>query len=126
MFSYPIVIKLRPISGSQTFSIIPSTFVSTDWDGASVTFVNDETNAQDEGASFTWALSDNGNYIEIGLTPSVTLTEAQIYTIEFGTSTDVYYRDIVYITEEVEKNRVYTYPNTYEIYDDGDDEYIVL
>jgi len=112
------VIKLRPISGSQSFS--------TDWDGASVTFVNDETNAQDDGASFTWALSDNGNYIEVDLTPSVTLSESQIYTIEFGTSSDVYYRDIVYITEEVEKNRVYTYPNTYEVYDDGDDEYIVL
>jgi hypothetical protein len=120
------VIKLRPISGSQTFSIIPSTFVSESWDGASVTFVNDETDSQDEGASFTWALSENGNYIEIDLTPSATLKESQIYTIEFGTSTDVYYRDIVYITEEVEKNRVYTLPTPYDEYDDGDNEYIVL
>jgi len=120
------VIKLRPIIGAQTFSIIPSTFVSTDWDGADVTFVNDETNTVDDGASFTWDLSDNGNYIEISLTPSATLTEAQIYSIEFGTSSDVYYRDIVYITEEVEKNRVYTLPDIYTEYNDGDDEYIVL
>ena len=120
------MIKLRPISEAQTFSIIPSTFVSTDWNGASVTFVNDETNAVDDGASFTWEVSDNGNYIEIELTPSVTLTEAQIYTIEFGTASNVYYRDIVYITEEVEKNRVYTLPDTYTEYNSGDDEYIVL
>lgn len=120
------MIKLRPISETQTFSIIPSTFTSEDWDGASVTFVNDETNAEDGGATFTWALSDNGNYIEIDLTPSVELEESQIYTIEFGSTTDVYYRDIVYITEEVEQNRVYTLPTLYDQYDNGDDEYIVL
>lgn len=120
------MIKLTPISEAQTFSIIPSTFQSTAWNGASVTFINDETNSEDEGASFTWALSENGNYIEIDLTPSVTLKESQIYTIEFGSSTDVYYRDIVYITEEVEKNRVYTLPTPYDEYDDGDNEYIVL
>ena len=120
------MIKLRPISGAQTFSVIPSTFVSTDLDGASVTFINDETNVADDSASFTWALSTNGNYIQVSLTPSVTLVEGQFYTFELGTASDVYYRDIVYITAETNKKDVYSFPVIYEEYDDGNDEYIVL
>ena len=120
------MIKLRPISGAQTFSIIPSTFVSTDLDGASVTFINDETNVADISASFTWALSSNGNYIQVSLTPSVTLVEGQFYTFELGTTTDVYYRDIVYITTETNKKDVYSFPVIYDEYEDGNDEYIVL
>lgn len=125
-FGYPIVIKLRPISDAQTFSVIPSTFTSSDLDGASVTLVENGTNIVDDSATFTWALSSNENYIEVSLTPSVTLAEGQIYSFELGTATNVYYRDIIYITEETNKKDVYTLPNTYTQYDDGDDEYIVL
>lgn len=120
------MIKLRPTPDAQTFSVIPSTFTSSDLDGASVTLVENGTNIVDDSATFTWALSSNENYIEVSLTPSVTLAEGQVYSFELGTATNVYYRDIIYITEETNKKDVYTLPNTYTQYDDGDDEYIVL
>lgn len=120
------MIKLRPISGEQTFSVIPSSFVSTDLDGASITLVNDETKVDDDSVSFIWALSSNGNFVEISMTPSVTFEEGQIYSFELGTASNVYYRDLIYITAQTNKNEVYSLPNIYTQYDDGDDEYIVL
>jgi len=120
------VIKLIPTSEEQTFSVIPSTFVSTDLDGASVTLINDETKKSDDGLSFTWALSSNGNFVEISMTPSVTFEEGQIYSFELGTASNVYYRDLIYITAQTNKNEVYSLPNIYTQHDDGEDEYIVL
>lgn len=118
------MIKLRPISGSQTFSIIPSSFAASDLNAATLVLINDETNVQDEGATFTWELSDNGNYVEVSLTPSVTFAEGQMYDIEISTATNVYYRDNIFITSQTNKKQVYSATDITE-YESGDNEYIV-
>lgn len=118
------MIKLRPISGSQTFSVIPSSFASADLNAATLVLVNDETNVQDDNATWTWELSDNGNYVEVSLTPSVTFSEGQIYNLEISSNTDVYYRDNIFITADTNKKQVYSATDVTE-YVSGDNEYIV-
>ena len=54
------------------------------------------------------------------------LKEDSIYTLEIFTSTDVLYRDMVYVTNKENKNEVFSYTQAYTQHDDGDDEYIVL
>jgi len=121
-----MMIKLRPITDEQTFSIIPSTFDAASLDSASLTLRETGTNITDTSATFTWNNHYSGNYIDISLTPSVTLKEGQIYSFELKSSTDVYYRDLIYITANVNKNEVFTLPDNYNQYDDGDDKYVVL
>jgi len=120
------VIRLRPIETSQTFSIIPSSYAAADLNAASITFVENGTGVSDDSISFTWAESSNGNFIELSVTPSVTLKEGQIYTLTIKSASDIYYRDMVYITEETSKKDVFTLPDIYDEYTDGKDEYIVL
>ena len=120
------MIRLRPIQTAQTFSIIPSSYAAADLDAASITFVENGTGISDSSVSFTWALSANENFIEVTMTPSLTLKEGQIYTLTIKSGSDLYYRDLVYITEETSKKDVFTLPDIYDQYDDGNDEYIVL
>jgi len=120
------VIRLRPIETEQTFSIIPSSFASADLDFASVTLTENGTNKSESNVTFTWAASANGNYIEISMTPTITLKEDQIYTFELNTSTDVLYRDMVYITSKTNKKESFKFPDAYDERGTGNDEYIVL
>ena len=39
---------------------------------------------------------------------------------------DVYFRDLIYIAEQTNKNEVYSLPNIYKEYSSVEDEYIVL
>ena len=120
------MIRLRPIQTEQTFSIIPSTFTTSVLSSASVSLINKETNVSDSGVSFSLTTSSNTNFIEISLTPSVTLKDDQIYRLLLSTSTDVFFRGLIYITSETEKKKSFKYPEIYNVYDDGNDEYIVL
>ena len=45
---------------------------------------------------------------------------------QLTTTTDVLYRDLVYITSITNKKQVFAYPDADDEYSDGDDEYIVL
>ena len=72
------MIKLRPISEEQTFSIIPVTYNTTVLGVADIVLEENGTSVTDESATFTVALSENGNFVEVSLTPSVTLKEGQI------------------------------------------------
>ena len=120
------MIRLRPVQTEQTFSIIPASFVGDELDDMSVSLINKETNVSDDSLSFTWNNSHNNNFIEISLTPSVTFKEDQIYRFLFKSSTEVYYRDLIYITSETEKKKSFKYPEIYNQRNDGNDEYIVL
>lgn len=120
------MIRLRPIQTSQTFSIIPSSYAAANLDAASITFVENGTGINDPSVTFTWALSANENFVEVTMTPSLTLKEGQIYTLTIKSASDIYYRDLVYITEETSKKDVFTLPDIYDEYTDGKDEYIVL
>lgn len=124
--SYPFVIRLRPIETEQTFSIIPSSFASAELDLASITLTENGTSKAESNVTFTWAASSNGNYIEISLTPTITFKEDQIYTLELTTTTDVLYRDLIYITSKTNKKEVFAFPERYTERNDGADEYIVL
>lgn len=121
-----MMIKLRPITGEQTFSIIPSFFNTTTLGSASVVLRETGTNQTDSSATFSVALSSNENFIELSLTPSITFKEGQIYYFELKSASEVYYRDLIYITVNVNKNEVFTLPDNYTQYDDGDDKYVVL
>jgi len=126
VFSYPIVIRIRPIQTAQTFSIIPSSYAAADLDAASITFVENGTDIADSSPSFTWVESANTNFIEVTFTPSLTLKEGQIYTLTIKSDTDIYYRDLVYITSETSKKDVFTLPDNYDEYNPGKTEYIVI
>lgn len=119
------MIRLRPIQTEQTFSIIPSSFDATDLDAASITLTENGTSKSESNVLFTWVLSDNERYIEVSITPTIVLKEDQIYTLELKTSTDVLYRDLIYITSKTNKNEVFKYPERYTERNQGD-EYIVL
>lgn len=119
------MIRLRPIDTEQTFSIIPSSFASADLDLASITLTENGTNKSESNVTFTWVLSDNERFIEISMTPTITFKEDQIYTLELNTTTDVLYRDLIYITSKTNKKEVFKYPERYTERNQGD-EYIVL
>ena len=120
------MIRLRPVQTAQTFSIIPSSYLEADWDNATISLTENGTNKAEADVSFSWTLSDNGNYVIITATPTLTLKDDQIYSIEVTTSTDVLYRDMVYITSKTDKKEVFSYPDIYTEDADMDDEYIVL
>ena len=120
------MIRIRPIQTAQTFSIIPSSYTAADLDAASITLVENGTGVSDSSVSFTWALSANENFIEVTMTPSLTLKEGQIYTVTIKSDSNIYYRDLIYVTAETSKKEVFTLPDIYDEYNSGKDEYIVL
>lgn len=120
------MIRLRPITTQQTFSIIPSSFAAANLNASSITLTENGTNLSESNVTFTWAESANGNFIEISMTPTTVFKQDQIYTLELATSTDVLYRDLVYITSITNKKQVFAYPDAYDEHSDGEDEYIVL
>ena len=120
------MIRLRPIQTAQSFSIIPSSYAAVNWNAATISLVENGTNQTEADVTFSYTTSDNGNYIVVTLTPTITLKEDQIYTLEATTDTDVLYRDLVYITSNTNKKEVFSYPDTYTEDAEMDDEYIVL
>ena len=120
------MIRLRPIQTAQSFSIIPSSYAAVNWNAATISLVENGTNQTEADVTFSYTTSDNGNYIIVTLTPTITLKEDQIYTLEVTTTTDVLYRDLVYITSNTNKKEVFSYPDTYTEDAEMDDEYIVL
>lgn len=120
------MIRLRPIQTQQTFSIIPSSYASAKWDVATLSLVENGTRRSEDDVTFTYAASTNGNYIEVSITPTITLKEDQIYTLEVTTSDDVLFRDLVYVTSNTSKKEVFSYPDIYTEDADMDDQYIVL
>lgn len=120
------MIRLRPIETEQTFSIIPTSFVESVLDAANISLTENGTHLSENNVTFTWALSTNGNFVEISMTPTITFAEDQIYTLELATTTDVLYRDLIYITSSTNKEEVFSYPEIYDEYDSGEDDYIVL
>lgn len=120
------MIKLRPISEEQTFSIVPSSYDATTLNSATITLVENGTNVTDNSVTFTQTESANGNYIVVAMTPSVTFKEGQIYTLEMSTASDILYRDLIYITAKTNKKEVFTLPDNYDEYSTGTTEYIIL
>jgi hypothetical protein len=123
--SYPFVIQLRPIDTEQTFTIIPSSFAEVDLDAASLTLTENGTNKSESNVAFTWVVTASESYVELSVTPTIELKEDQLYTLELATTTDVLYRDLVYITSKTNKKEIFKYPERYTQRDNGD-EYIVL
>ena len=119
------MIQLRPIQTAQTFSIIPSSYASADLDAATLSLTENGTYQSELDVTFTYAVSTNGNFIEITATPTIELKEDQIYTLELGTASNVFFRDVVYVTSKTDKKEVFSYPSTYTEYG-TDDDYIVL
>jgi len=122
---YPFVIQLRPIDTEQTFTIIPSSFAAVDLDSASLSLTENGTGKSESNVTFTWVVTASESYVELSITPTITLKEDQLYTLELATTTDVLYRDLVYITSKTNKKEIFKYPERYIQRDNGD-EYIVL
>lgn len=141
------MIRLRAIAGGQTFKIIPSSYDLSELNAATVTFVengdtprthddvwsllNEDWNTTEKyfvspEVRVVCTLSSNGNYIDVYLETPYILNEGDIYTFTLKSSTDVYYRDLIYITEETSKKDVFTLPDIYTEYNAGKTEYIVL
>lgn len=150
------MIRLKPISGEQSFTVIPSSYVPADLNSCIIYITDEETKettthspANDliwEDAIFSWndenrtwnydqttatdgflfALSSDGNYLTIKLLSISGLKEASRYRIEIKSDTDILLRDTIFVTAETDKKKVYSYPDTYKKYDDGEDTYIVL
>lgn len=120
------MIRLRPIQTQQSFSIIPSSYDSAKWDAATVSLVENGTNKTESDVAFSYAESANSNYIVVTVAPTITLKEDQIYTLKIEIVDDILYRDLVYITSDTSKTTVFSYPEIYDEYDSGDNEYIVL
>jgi hypothetical protein len=115
------MIRLRPISEEQTFSIIPSSYNLT---GAILSLVENGTDIAQTNISYSWQLSTNENFVEVTLAAS--LKEDSIYTLEITKDNDVLYRDMVYATSKVNKNEAFSYPTTYKQHSNGNSEYIIL
>lgn len=144
------MIRLRPIVEGQTFQIIPSSYDLTELNAATVTLVENGATAQNlDGFDDVWSLLDedwnttekyfvapevrvictlssNGNYIDVYLETPMIFDEGEIYTFTLKSATDIYYRDLIYITEETSKKDVFTLPDNYTEYNPGKTEYIVL
>lgn len=150
------MIRLKPISGEQSFTVIPSSYVPSELNTCIIYITDEETkettthspandlvwaeavfNWNDENRTwdydqttatdgFLFALSSDGNYLTITLLSISGLKEASRYRIEIKNETDVLLRDTIFVTAETDKKKVYSYPSTYKKYDDGEDTYIVL
>ena len=57
---------------------------------------------------------------------NITLKEGATYTIELYTSTDILYKDLVYVTSQTDKKKVHSIVNSYTTVTRPDDEYIIL
>lgn len=145
------MIRLQPIVEGQTFQIIPSSYDLTELNAATVTLVENGVTAQQEldGYDDVWSLLDedwnttekyfvapetrivctlssNGNFIDVFLETPLELKEGQIFTFTIKSSTDIFFKDLIYITEETSKKDVFTLPDNYTEYNAGKTEYIVI
>ena len=144
------MIRLRPILEGQTFQIIPSSYNLAELNSATVTLVeNGDTPDTLNGYDDIWSLLDedwnntekyfvspdvriicelssNGNYIDVYLETAYILKEGDIYTFTIKSDTDIYYKDVIYITEETSKKDIFTLPDNYTEYNSGKTEYIVI
>ena len=144
------MIRLQPIVEGQTFQIIPSSYDLTELNAATVTLVENGVTAQElDGYDDVWSLLDedwnttekyfvapetrivctlssNGNFIDVFLETPLELKEGQIFTFTIKSSTDIFFKDLIYITEETSKKDVFTLPDNYTEYNAGKTEYIVL
>jgi len=150
------VIRLKPITTEQTFSVVPSSYEAADILECLVYITDEETNITNsylpvadlewdlvdytwEDTNFDWdfdestategwrfALSSNGNYLDITILSTSDLKEGSVYRIEIKNDDLLVYRDTIFVTSETDKKKVYSYPNDYKKYDDGEDSYIVL
>lgn len=144
------MIRLQPIVEGQTFQIIPSSYDLTELNAATVTLVENGATAQElDGYDDVWSLlnedwnttekyfvvpetrivctlSSNGNFINVFLETPLELKEGQIFTFTIKSSTDIFYKDLIYITDETSKKDVFTLPDAYTEYNAGKTEYIVL
>ena len=148
------MIRLRPLTTEQTFSIIPSSYEIDDILNCTIYITNDETDqvysyiatgdlifsiaeytwedanldwdssSGEEGWVFT--LSENTNYINIKLLSPEGLIEGSVYKFEMKSDSLLLFRDTIFVSNETDKAKTYTYPDTYDQYDDGSDTYIVL
>lgn len=57
---------------------------------------------------------------------NITLKEGATYTIELYTSTDILYKDLVYVTSQTDKKKVHSINDSYTTVTRPDDEYIIL
>jgi hypothetical protein len=150
------VIRLKPITTEQTFSVVPSSYSTADILECLIYITDEETNITQsylpvadlewefvdynwEETNFNWefdestategwrfALSSNGNYLNITILSTTELKESSRYRIEIKNETLVLFRDTIFVTSETDKKKVYSYPDVYKKYDDGEDTYIVL
>lgn len=95
---------LKPISTSQSLSIIPRDYTSVN--GASMTIYEDGTQKQ-ESVILTAVESANGNYIVITFSSTI-LSEGNSYFIEIKNGTTLVYRDKVYCTTQTDKTTKHT------------------
>jgi len=93
--------------------------LNEDWNTTEKYFVAPETR-------IVCTLSSNGNFIDVYFETPLILKEGQIFTFTIKSSTDVFFKDLIYITDETSKKDVFTLPDIYTEYNAGKTEYIVL
>lgn len=150
------MIRLKPITTEQTFSVVPSSYDSTDLNSCIIYVTDEETrettshspandlvwdesvfNWEDENRTWDYdestatdgwrfALSSNENYLNITILSISGLKEGSRYRLEIKNTDLLIFRDTVFVTAETDKKKVYSYPTEYTKYDDGEDTYIVL
>ena len=107
------MIKLRPISGEQTFSIIPSSY---NLNGTKLSLTENGTNISQSDVSFTWELSDNGNFVEVTLIEPPT---CNVYRVENPTDGLLFFTYIncegFYTSGGIAANRISTIKDVSEI-----------
>ena len=150
------MIRLKPITTEQTFSVVPSSYSATDLNSCIIYVTDEETrettshspandlvwdesvfNWEDENRTWDYdestatdgwrfALSSNENYLNITILSISGLKEGSRYRLEIKNTDLLIFRDTVFVTAETDKKKVYSYPTEYTKYDDGEDTYIVL
>lgn len=150
------MIRLKPITTEQTFSVVPSSYSTADILDCLIYITDEETNVTNsysppvdlewdlvnynwEETNVNWefdestategwlfAISNNGNYLNITILSTTDLKEGSRYRMEIKNAELLIYRDTIFVTAETDKKKVYSYPTEYTKYDDGEDTYIVL
>lgn len=130
-----VLVTLAETGSCKTYTATNSTSETLTWafetcSGQSV-FVNvapSESLTRDDVSALGGATDEELDVVFVSEVSTVgaTLKEDSIYTLEIFTSTDILYRDTVYVTSNQNKNEVFSYTQAYTQHDDGDDEYIVL
>lgn len=146
------MIRLKPIAGTQSFYVIPSTYEDLDLASSIIYIENEESdvektysylnasiwstskqiwnlfpvvwNSSNEG--FSYSFSENGNYLILSITSLDSPKEGSRYKIEMKNSSKVVFRDLIFVTEETDKKQVYSSSSNYKEYSNGDSNYIVL